>query len=282
MHPALKPRELGGEDLVLSHFTLCRHHDLTQRVDAAAAAGCRGIGMYIGDFQRLEAEGRVAELDRLLDDRGLCLAEIDVWRGWGRPASAQTAELLDQEVTAFAMADRFGCPGLHILCPYFGTFDDGVRAFAALCDRARGHGLLVSLEFMPSTNVASAADALRLVEAADRDNGGLCLDVWHHERGANDLDLIRALPGERVVDVQMSDGPRVPVLADYGEDTRRNRVPPGAGEMDLVGFVAAVRSTGASVPWSLEVCNEASWDTDGLDFAVRSATGLRQVLGVDA
>jgi sugar phosphate isomerase/epimerase len=280
MRTACSPHELDGDDLVLSHFTLSRHHDLTQRVDAAAAAGCRGIGMYIGDFQRLVAEGATVGMERLLDDRGLCLAEIDVWRGWGRPVSAQTAELADQEETAFAMADRFGCRSLHVLGPYAGTFGDGVRAFAALCDRAADHGLLVGLEFMPSTNVASAADALRIVEAADRHNGGLCVDVWHHQRGANDLDLIRALPGNKVIDVQMSDGPLVGDNGAYADDTRRNRLPPGDGEMDLAGFVAAVRSTGTTAPWSIEVCNEASWATDGLDFAVRCASGLRRILEV--
>jgi sugar phosphate isomerase/epimerase len=282
MPTASDSRDLKADDLVLSHFTLSRHHDLVERVDAAAAAGCRGIGTYIGDYQRLVAEGGAAQMAGLLDDRGLCVAEIDVWRGWGRPASAQSADLADQEATAFAIAERFGCRSLHVIGPHVGSLRDAIEAFAALCDRAADHGLLVSLEFMPSTNIASAADALRIVEAADRSNGGLCVDVWHHQRGANDLELIRALPGEKVIDVQMSDGTLVPASADYGGDTRRNRVPPGDGQMDLVGFVQAIRSTGTTAPWSIEVCNEAAWATDGRDFVVRCATGLRQILAAAA
>ena len=269
------PRELTSHDLVLSHFTLGRHHDITQRVDAAAAAGCQAIGIYLRDFQRLESEDTADRLAGLLDERNLCLAEIDALR------LADTADAAEQEAAAFRIADQFGCRSLHVLGPHAGSVTDGAAVFAALCDRAADHGLLVGLEFLPTTNIATAADALRIVEAADRDNGGVCVDVWHHQRGANDLDLIRRLPGEKVIDVQMSDGPLAPLLEDYEHDTRRNRVPPGEGEFDLVGFVAAIRATGTTAPWALEVCNRAEWETNGTAFVARCADGLREVLAVD-
>lgn len=282
MTNAIRPSELTGDDIVLSHFSLSRHHDITQRVDAAAGAGCRAIGIYLRDYQRLEADGTSDLLAGLLDDRELCLAEIDALRSWGDPATADTADALDQEATAFRIADRFASRSLHVLGPSTGTIDEIAVALGALCDRAASHGLLVGLEFLPTTVIATAADAVRVVEAADRDNGGICVDVWHHQRGAGDLALIRTLPGEKVVDVQMSDGPLQPTLADYEEDTRRNRLPPGDGQMDLHGFVTAVRATGTTAPWSLEVCNEAAWDTDGAAFVARYATGLRRVLDAEA
>lgn len=278
MSTVSKPRDLSNDDIVLSHFTLGRHHDITERVDAAAAAGCSAIGIYIGDYQRLESDGGADQLCELLDERGLCLAEIDALRAWGDPSTADTADALEQEATAFRIAERFASRSLHVLGPPLGTIYDSAQAFGELCDRAGDHGLEVALEFMPSTSVATARDAQRIVEAADRDNGGVCVDSWHHARGANDLQLIRALPGELVIDVQLSDGPLVPALPDYGEDTRRNRLPPGAGEMDLHGFVAAIRSTGSTAPWALEVCNEAAWGTDGREFVARCADGLRHVL----
>jgi sugar phosphate isomerase/epimerase len=280
MVTASEPAELDSDDIVLSHFTLGRHHDITQRVDASAAAGCAAIGIYIRDYQRLEADGTSDALTGLLDDRGLCLSEIDALRSWHDPVSA-TADAIDQESAAFAIADRFGCRSLHALAPSAGTIADLASAFGSLCDRASDHGLMVALEFVPTTAVATATDALRIAEAAGRDNGGVCVDIWHHQRGANDLALIRALPGERIIDVQMSDGPLVPALDDYLADTLRNRLPPGEGEMDLRGFVATIRSTGTTAPWSLEVCNEAATDTDGTEFVSRCAAGLRRVLAAD-
>ena len=274
-----KPRDLKADDIVLGHFTLSRHHDIVQRVDAAAAAGCQGIGLYIRDFQRLEAEGTgVRELRALLDDRGLCLAEIEALRGWGDPQQAGSEDYRDQEATAFRMADDFGSRSVVAIGPYRGTIGEAGEAFGALCDRAGDHGLLVALEFVPVTNIATAADALRIVELADRDNGGVCVDLWHHQRGANDLSLIEAIPGDRVMGIQVSDGPLAPTIDDYLDDCLRTRVPPGQGEMDVAAFVAAVKRTGTTAPWGLEVCNEAAWDSDGGGFVAACASGLRRFL----
>ncbi|MGI9578101.1 MAG: sugar phosphate isomerase/epimerase family protein [Microthrixaceae bacterium] len=278
MPTALMPRDLRSDDIVLSHFTLGRHHDIAQRVDAAAIAGCKAIGLYVGDYMRLESDGVADSLVGLLDQQGLCLAEIDALRSWGDSSRAGTPEALQQEATAFRIADRFECRSLHVLAPPVGTTGDIAELFGALCDRAADHGLLVGLEFMPTTAVGTATDAQRIAEAADRPNGGLCVDMWHHRRGANDLDQIRAIPGELVVDVQLSDGPLVAALEDYEEDTRRNRVPPGDGEMDLRSFIEAIRHTGTTAPWSLEVCNAAAGETDGVEFVSRCVEGLRRLL----
>ncbi len=164
-------RDLAQNDFVLSHFTLGRHHDIIQRVDAAAGAGCRAIGVSIEDYRRLEAGGSADRLTGLLDERNLCVAEIDALRTWADPVRADTADAIDQETAAFRIADRFECRSLHALGSRTATVGDSAEAFGALCDRAAEHGLLVALEFMPSTHVATAADAFRVVEAADRDNG---------------------------------------------------------------------------------------------------------------
>lgn len=279
MPTARKPRALTREDIILGHFTLSRHHDITQRVDAAAAGGCAAIGMYIRDFQRLETDGTSSgELVGLLDERDLCVAEIEALRGWADPDVATTEAYLDQETTAFRIADLFECRSVVAIGPYGGTITEAGNEFGALCDRAAEHGLLVGLEFLPFTNITSAADALRIVELADRDNGGVTVDLWHHERGANDLDLIRAIPGDRVTGIQMSDGPLEPTMDDYYQDCLRTRVPPGDGEMDVSGFVAAIKATGTAAPWALEVCNEAAWDTDGAAFVSVCAAGLRRFI----
>ena len=59
----------------------------------------------------------------------------------------------------------------------------------------------------------------------------------------------------------MSDGPTVPTLDDYKDDCLRHRVPPGDGEFDVDGFVAAVLDAGYAGPWDLEVCNDDVWNT---------------------
>lgn len=275
--PARHPHDLDSNDLVLSHFTLGRHHDIEDRVRASAAAGCAGLGLYVGHYRRLEHSGFApGGLAELLEQHGQCLAEIEVLRGWADPAT--TTDYLEVEATAWRMADAFGCRYVQAIGPYVGSIADAGRAYGGLCDRAADHDLVVGLEFLPFTNIFSAADALVVVEAAGRDNGGICVDIWHHQRGTADLDMIRSIPGERVTGIQISDGPIIPDDDDYYEDCLRNRRPPGEGEFDLAGFVEALRDAGANAPWSLEVCDEEVWDTDGRAHAVRCANGLKAFL----
>jgi sugar phosphate isomerase/epimerase len=175
------------------------------------------------------------------------------------------------------MADAFGCRYLQAIGPAAAGVDEAGRAFGALCDRAAEHGLVVGLEFLPFTDIVSVHDARAIVEAADRPNGGLCVDIWHHERGAADLAAVAALPGELVTGIQMSDGTRRPQDPDYLTDCLTNRVAPGDGEFDVAGFVEAIRHTGATVNWSMEVCSAVGW-AHPAEHVARLADGMRRAL----
>ena len=271
-------RELDNSDLVLSYFSLDRAHPMADRIAAAAAAGFAGLGLYIGEYQRLGAEGLAhGWLDDQLAAHHMLIAEIEVVRGWAQHGSPYE-QCLGMESAAWEMADRFGCRYLQAIGPFDGTIADAGAQYGALCDRAAEHGLVVGLEFLPFTNIVDAADALRIVEAADRPNGGVCVDIWHHARGANNLELIQAIGADRITGIQMSDGTRVPQRPDYLQDCLRNRVAPGDGEFGAVDFVGALIDMGVSVPWALEVCNDSVWGSPARDHAIRCADGMRTVL----
>ncbi len=240
-------------EVVLSHFSLARMHPIEDRVRLAAAAGFDGIGLYVGHYAQLEADRFAPNgLRELLDEHSIRLREIEVITGLGVDAG-------EREAIAWRMADEFGCRYVQVIGPGGDDLAAAGRAFGALCDRARDHGLVVGLEFLPCTDIVSVHDARRIVEAADRPNGGVCVDIWHHERGARDLAAIAALPGELITGIQLSDGPLVPVESDYYTDCLTNRCAPGDGEFDIAAFLAALRATGTSAAWSLEVCSATGW-----------------------
>ena len=56
----IRPRDLTANDLVLSYFSLPMRHPIEDRIALAAAAGFAGIGLYIGEYQRLVAEDRAS------------------------------------------------------------------------------------------------------------------------------------------------------------------------------------------------------------------------------
>ena len=272
--------DLGPDDLILSHFSLGRSRPFEERVRAAAEAGFAAMGLYIGEYQRLRAEGaRDADLRSVLDHYGMPLVEIEALRGWSA-TGAERAAYLQTEQSVFAMSDALG-PGHHVqvIGPYAGTLDDAAEAFAGVCDRAAEHGLAAAIEFLPEmSNIPDAATAMQIVTRAGRANGGICLDCWHHFRGADDDDMLRAIPAERIFTVQLDDGPRQRVDPDYYTDCTRYRDVPGEGEFDLIGFLGLLEEMGVRLPLSVEVISADLLQRPAGEVARRLADTTRAVV----
>jgi sugar phosphate isomerase/epimerase len=273
-------RELAWPDLVWSHFSRPRFGAFDERVAAAAAAGFAGIGLYAHEYARLRDEEHRSPVDiaAVLDRHDIVLADVEVARGWWATEGPEREAAAQLEALAFEMADHFGVRYLQAIGPYDCGFDQAVEGFARLCDEAADHGLLVGIEWLPFTNIATAADAQAIVRAAGRPNGGYCADIWHHVRGANDLGMIRALEPERIFAVQMNDGTLRPAEPDYKTDCLLHRVPPGDGEFDCVGFVRLLHEMGVTAPISMEVANAALWDGPAEHAARVAHDGMVRVL----
>ena len=261
---------------MLSHFSLARDHPVDDRIRAAGAAGFDGIGFFAGQYPLLDDRWSFARIHELLDQHGVTMAEVEALSGWG--AAIASDSYLEFERLVWTMVAEFDVPYVQAIGPAEGSVADAGRRFGELCDRAAHHGATVGLEFLPFTNIVDASDALHIVEAAARPNGGVCADIWHHARGADDLDLIKRIPSELLVRVQMSDGPAAPTLDDYKDDCLRYRLPPGDGEFDVDGFVDTVLDIAYDGPWDLEVCNDDVWGKAPDDHVTAAATGMRRVL----
>jgi sugar phosphate isomerase/epimerase len=276
----MKPHDLSWPDLVWSHFSRPRFDDFDARVRAAASAGYAGIGLYAQAYGRMREAGRSAtELAALVADYGLVLAEVETARGWWQTEGSHADECAMVEELAYELADAAGVRYLQVIGPYECSFEQAVHQFGQLCDRAAAHGLLVGIEWLPYTNIANAADAQAIVDAVGRKNAGYCADIWHHERGANDLAMIRSLDPAKIFAVQMNDGPSERVHHDYKVDCLASRVPPGEGTFDSVGFVRTLIDMGVNAPISLEVCSHELWEAPVDEAARASADGMRNLLG---
>lgn len=270
---------LGRHDLVLSTLTIPRA-GFEERVAAAAGSGYAGIGMHLGSYRRLLRDGwTIPAMAAALDRHDQLLVEIEFLQLWAGPPESED-EAAEQERLAFELADGLGARHLQLGGPYHGPVERAAEAFAGLCDRAAERGVLVSLEYLPEmTNVESSAQALAIAGLADRPNGGICVDAWHHERGPDTLADLAAIDGARVTSVQMDDGPAVRTEADYVTDTSTNRMAPGEGGFDLVGLIRTLDGLGVDAPLGLEVISP-SLAASGPPAAVarRCADGMRGVL----
>ena len=273
-------RDLAWPDLIWSHFSRSRFGGFDERVAAASKAGFAGIGLYAPEYERLrDEEGRsAADLRAQVEDHGLVVAEIEALKGWSSPPGPEADACREMEGLAYEMADEFGCRYFQAVAPAEGDPVELAPAFAALCDRAAAHGLLVGIEFLPFTCVRDAADAKVLIDATARPNAGCCVDIWHHTRGAADDEQIRALTADRIMAVQMNDGPLTPTIDDYYVDCLTYRLPPGEGEFDCTGFVRLLTDIGVRAPISVEVCSAELWAGPAQEAAQRAADGMRVVL----
>ena len=271
-------RTLGPSDLVWDHFSRPRTDDVVARIHAAAAARYAAIGLFLGMWSTLrERPDELERVDEALGVTGLVVANIETLRGWAVPGHDEACRR--QEALAYEMADRWGCRYVQVIGDAEGPLDGAAAGFAALCDRAADHGLLVGLEWVPSmTNIVDAATALRIVTEADRSNGGLCVDSWHFTRSTNNLDDLRAVPGDKVVATQWNDGTVAPQHADYYTDCLTNRVPPGEGEFALIEIVRILDANGSTAPIGIEVCSAELWARP-VDVAARAgAQSMQRVL----
>ncbi|HEU5267705.1 MAG TPA: TIM barrel protein [Jatrophihabitans sp.] len=268
-----------SDELVLSHHSI-RHANFPQRVRAAAAAGYAGIGLKLGEYERLRAAGHSdAELCEVLAARGQQVMAYEALRGWASSGPAREQYFAHLR-TIEQMVAAFGPPRhVQVIGPYEGDVDAAAAGFAAVCDHFAGLGTRAAIEYLPQmSNIPDAASAWAIASAAGRDNGGLCVDAWHHFRSGEGFEALARIPAERVFDVQLDDGPLRPTHPDYYTDCTSYRVVPGAGEFDLVGFLRVLDDMGVVALIEVEVI---SVDLDRLrcdDAAQRMADGARAVL----
>jgi sugar phosphate isomerase/epimerase len=117
-----------------------------------------------------------------------------------------------------------------------------VARFAELCDLAVGFGMGVDLECMAWRRVASFPEAIGVVRAAGRSNGGALVDALHLARtGGSPADLENVSPG-LVRSAQLCDAPAARPSSEEAiiREARSGRLPPGEGELPLCQLLAAL------------------------------------------
>jgi sugar phosphate isomerase/epimerase len=120
------------------------------------------------------------------------------------------------------------------------------------------HDLRLGLEFLgPKTMregheydfVHTAEGMLDLCAAVDPDTVGLLLDSWHWYTAGGDVETLRSLSADDVVDVHVNDAPDRP-RADQIDSDRR--LPAQTGVIDIEAFLRELDRMGYDGPVSVE------------------------------
>ena len=231
------------------------------------------------DYQLARAEGLTdADLVAMLEDSGLRS------RSWTRrgpgsrgppsphPAGSRPEDLFCfAEEDLFAIADAVGARSVNAVDVFGGSWTlECHRGVRGLCRRAAEHGLLVQLEFLPWSKIPDLASAWEIV----RDAGPARTAASRSTRGTTsapcpDAALLKTIPGQAIVGVQLSDGP-ARAETDLVDATLHERLLPGDGEMDLASLLAGLRSAGSEAPFGVEVFSDALHELSGVEAATRA------------
>jgi len=120
-----------------------------------------------------------------------------------------------------------------------GNVKVGLNFLAAAKDRADG-----GFEFIHQVD-----PLILLVNGVGRDNVGVVVDTWRWLVGGGDVDRLRSLRAEQVLNVRLADLPSGFDQAEIGEDQRL--LPGEGGAVDFSGLFAALEEIGYDGPVGL-------------------------------
>ena len=177
----------------------------------------------------------------------------------------------------FALMRRLGVDTI-LVCSNVGTatVDDdrvAVDQLRRLGDLAARYDVRVAYEALAwGRYVDDYRHAWRIVEQADHDHVGVCLDSFHILSRGHDPAAIEQIPGDKIFFLQLADAPLLTM--DVLSWSRHHRLFPGEGDFDLPQFVAHVVRAGYTGPLSLEVFNDVFRQTDVTRTAVHAMRSL--------
>lgn len=228
-----------------------------RRVEAAADAGYKGVGLIHADLQATREQIGLKEMRRILDANGMPHVELEFITHWFSSGELRTAsDKVRREL--FEAAEALGARDVKI-APEFDAkginLPHMTESFAKICRDAARYGTSIALEVMPFSNVSTLETARALVEGAAQPNGGLLLDIWHIGRGGIPYEAVAKVPRQYVVSVELDDAD-AEVVGTLWEDTIYQRRLCGEGVLDPPAFIDAVQKTGFDSFYSVEVISK--------------------------
>jgi len=145
----------------------------------------------------------------------------------------------------------------------------------------RGEGVHFGIEFVgPKTSrggphefMYTMREALKMGEDLGGDHVGLLLDSFHWYTSGATVAEIEALPAEKIVHVHINDAPDRP----RDEQIDFQRLLPGEGIIDLVGFLTALKRIGYDGPVSVETFSDELKTLTPTEAATRASRCLQGV-----
>lgn len=251
--------------ITISSWTLGETCLFEERVKAAKAAGYEGIGLRAETYVDALNEGLTDQdiLD-ILAKYDIAVTEVEYIVQWAE--EKRSYEQKYKEQMCFHMCRLFNVG--HINCGLMENYSIEYTAqkLKELCGRAGD--LIIGVEPMPYSGLPDFDKAYAVVEASGCENAMLILDTWHWVRADQPYRKLTAQQAAKVISIQINDAYERPYAsAILRDESMHDRLAPGTGAKDTVGFVKMIKDAGISPKViGVEVISDAIL-AQGLDYA---------------
>jgi sugar phosphate isomerase/epimerase len=248
--------ESANVALALDHLTAIDAAPV-ELVELAAETGCASVCLFLQPMDvlpRLPPVDLVSDLAARRALKARCAA-TGVGLDLAYPFTLSGRAALDDFIPVLDAAADLGARSANVL-----VFDrDPLRRadkFAGFCERARGFGLGVVVEFFPACQVRTLAEALALTMPIGRPGEvGVNLDLLHLMRSGGTFAEVAAAPPGAILYAQLCDAPADRPLEERDWEASFDRYPLGEGAFDVTGFLTALP---ADVRLTVEIPRESA------------------------
>ena len=247
------------------HGGTIMHTNLVTDIRVAQETGYDAIEFYLPKLVRyLDAGYRAEDLIPALGR--LRLAVINSFLHIERQDPRGRRTLHEQCERMCQVAQTLDCPSLQVVAlnalqgePWPDIRSKVGQSLAELADIAAPFGVRLALEPVSFTPLRSLSQALEVLDEANRDNVGLCLDTFHLWTGGTPWEAVADLDPTRIVVAHISDV--MPRSGQEWSDADRD-VLPGDGILPLREGIEAIRATGYNDLWCVEMLGAHHWEWD--------------------
>lgn len=254
--------------ITVSSWTLGDKCKFEERVIAAKKAGYEGIGLRAEIYVDALNEG-LSDNDILaiLQKHDMKVTEVEYIVQWAE--ENRSYEQKYKEQICFHMCELFGVKQINCGLMENYSIEHTAQKLKELCHRAGKY--IIGVEPMPYSGLPNLEEAWKVVEKSGCDNAMIILDTWHWVRANQPYEgIMDMIPAEKIVSVQINDVQARPYAKEVLRDeSMHDRVAPGVGYGDTVGFCKMLREKGIK-PNAVGVeviCDE--YVEKGIEFAAQ-------------
>jgi sugar phosphate isomerase/epimerase len=229
-------------------------YDFKDRVESAAKAGFKGVGIWHTDLEHIMLHRPLKEMKMILDDNGVKYLELEFLVDWfvegARKAESDSRKRRLLEASAALQATHVKIGDFYnVPCPLPKVID----AFIALCTEAEDFNAKIGFEMMSCSMIDNLNDAITMLETAGAKNGGIILDIFQIEHLKIPFTEISRIPVQYLMGVELNDGALA--TSPLFDPTRARRFC-GEGDYDIQGLIRCILNMGYTGPWAVEVMSK--------------------------